>query len=191
MEIRIYIALIHYPVYDKNSRIITSSIVPYDIVDISRASKTFGVKSFYVIHPFKNQRNTIKRIINFWTKEEGSFYNLDRKEALSLVKVKRNLNEALLDIEKIEKRKPKIILTSAKKYEKSIDYQVLKKLIINDPILIIFGTGWGIVINKIKYDFILEPIIGFPKENNYNHLTVRSACSIILDRIINLFRAFS
>lgn len=179
----IYVAIIHYPVYDINRKIIVSSIVPYDIVDMSRACRTFGVKKFFIIHPFKAQRETVKRIINFWTKEKGSFYNEDRKEALKLVEIKRNLNDVLKEIEKIENKKPKIILTSAKKYDGAIDYKTIKEIINENPTLIVFGTGWGIVVNKINYDYILEPIYGFPEGNDYNHLTVRSACSIILDRI--------
>lgn len=184
---KLYIALIHYPVYDINKKIIVSSIVPYDIVDISRASRTFGVKKYFIVHPFKAQRDTIKRIIDFWTKEKGSFYNEDRKEALKLVSIKRNLNEVIKFIEKEENKKPKIILTSARKFENNINYEKLKEIIIEYPVLIVFGTGWGIVVDKVKHDFILEPIYGFPKENSYNHLTVRSACSIILDRITKLF----
>lgn len=185
---RIYIALIHNPVFDKNGKIITSSIVPYDIVDISRAARTFGVINFYVVHPFKSQRDTIKRVLKFWIEEKGSFYNEDRKEALKLVKIKRNLNEVIKEVKENEKIEPKIILTSAKKYEENINYEFLKDILSKYPIIILFGTGWGIVKDKIKYDYILEPIFGFPSNNNYNHLTVRSACSIILDRICNLFR---
>lgn len=187
---RIYIGLIHYPVYDINKKIIVSSIVPYDIVDISRASRTFGVKKYYIIHPFKSQRDTVKRIIDFWTKEKGSFYNEDRKEALKLVRIKRSLKEAIKEIEKEEGEKPKIILTSARKFENNINYEKLKEIIINYPTLIVFGTGWGIAIDKIEYDYILEPIYGYPKENSYNHLTVRSACSIILDRIVRSLSSF-
>lgn len=188
---KIYICLIHYPVFDKNNKIITSSIVPYDIVDISRASKTFGVKNFYIVHPYKNQRETIKRVIKFWTEEKGSFYNEDRKEALKLLKIKGNLDEVIKEIKKNEDMDPKIILTSAKKYEENINYKFLKSLILTNPIILLFGTGWGIVKEKIRYDYILEPILGFPEDNDYNHLTVRSACSIILDRICYLFRRSS
>lgn len=186
---KIYIALIHYPVFDKNSKIITSSIVPYDVVDISRASKTFSVRNFYIVHPYKNQRDTIKRVIKFWTEEKGSFYNEDRKEALKLVKIKRNLNEVIEEIRNIENIEPKIVLTSAKKYKENISFGFLKSIILKSPVLILLGTGWGIVKEKIKYDYILEPISGFPEGNEYNHLTVRSACSIILDRLCNLFRS--
>lgn len=187
---RLYIALIHYPVYDINKKIIVSSIVPYDIVDISRASRTFGVKKYFIVHPFKAQRETVKRIIDFWTKEKGSFYNEDRKEALKLVIIKKNLDDVVKFIEKEEKEKPKIVLTSARRFENNINYEMLKEIILKYPTLIIFGTGWGIAVEKVKYDYILEPIYGFPKENNYNHLTVRSACSIILDRITRLLSSF-
>ena len=43
------------------------------------------------------------------------------------------------------------------------------------PYLILFGTGWGLTSE------ILEPIRGKTK---YNHLCVRSAVSIILDRLL-------
>jgi hypothetical protein len=48
--------------------------------------------------------------------------------------------------------------------------------------LLIFGTGWGIaeeIVNRA--DHRLEPIKGV---ENYNHLAVRSAAAIILDRIM-------
>jgi len=50
------------------------------------------------------------------------------------------------------------------------------------PYLILFGTGWGMTEELIgKADAVLPPILG---ENEYNHLSVRSATAIILDRLI-------
>jgi hypothetical protein len=44
-----------------------------------------------------------------------------------------------------------------------------------------FGTGWGMIDELIeRADYYLDPIEG-PVE--YNHLSVRSACAIILDRL--------
>ena len=55
---------------------------------------------------------------------------------------------------------------------KTIDY----------PILILFGTGFGLTDEVMDSSYkILEPIRGNTK---YNHLSVRSAVSIILDRLL-------
>jgi hypothetical protein len=51
------------------------------------------------------------------------------------------------------------------------------------PYLLIFGTGWGIAPEVVRNaDYRLEPIRG---TDDYNHLAVRSAVAIILDRISN------
>jgi len=45
-----------------------------------------------------------------------------------------------------------------------------------------FGTGFGLASEVLdKADYILDPITGV---NGYNHLPVRSAVAIILDRLI-------
>ena len=50
------------------------------------------------------------------------------------------------------------------------------------PIYLIFGTGWGLTEEMVKScDYILEPVWG---RGDFNHLSVRSAASIILDRLL-------
>lgn len=180
-----YIGLVHYPVYDRKGKIVASSILPYDIVDISRLSKTFGIKKFYVIHPFYNQREAIKRILKFWTKGGGRFFNKYRREALKLIKLTSEIGDAVSSIENYEKTRPIIIITSANAEDKTITFKEAKELINKHSVLILFGTGWGIVREKISFDYQLEPIRGYPEGNEYNHLSVRSACAITLDRLFN------
>jgi hypothetical protein len=49
------------------------------------------------------------------------------------------------------------------------------------PFLILFGTGWGLTQEvKDSSDYVLVPIEG----KGYNHLSVRSAVAIILDRLL-------
>jgi hypothetical protein len=51
------------------------------------------------------------------------------------------------------------------------------------PELLIFGTGWGLTREVLdRCDDLLEPVRG---TGDYNHLSVRSAASIILDRLRN------
>lgn len=76
-----------------------------------------------------------------------------------------------------------IITTSAHTFPNSISYKGLSEKIFNDdkPYLFLFGTGWGLIQEVMDMsDFILEPIRGTTK---YNHLSVRAAVAIILDRI--------
>ena len=50
------------------------------------------------------------------------------------------------------------------------------------PILLLFGTGWGLeksILNEA--DYVLDPIGGI---GEYNHLPVRAAIAIVLDRLL-------
>ena len=47
----IYLALIHYPVYDRDHKVVTTSITNMDIHDIARSARTYGVKRFFVVTP--------------------------------------------------------------------------------------------------------------------------------------------
>jgi hypothetical protein len=51
-----------------------------------------------------------------------------------------------------------------------------------DPIVLAFGTAWGLSpAFMAEADFVLEPLAG---SGDYNHLSVRSAAAIILDRLL-------
>jgi hypothetical protein len=50
------------------------------------------------------------------------------------------------------------------------------------PYLILLGTGWGLTETVFSQsDYVLEAVAG---DSDYNHLSVRSAAAIILDRLI-------
>ncbi len=52
-----------------------------------------------------------------------------------------------------------------------------------EPYLILFGTGWGIAKEVMeKADYALKPIEG---NTDYNHLSVRSAAAVVLDRLLS------
>jgi hypothetical protein len=184
----LYVVLLHYPVYNKNKDIIATSIVTHDIHDISRASKTFGVKKFYLVQPLENERKMVERIILFWN-TKGKDYNPNRLEAVSVISIKDNFGSVIEEIKSIEQNKPLLIGTSAKEQEvENISFEKTALLLTeNNTVVLIFGTGWGIADEiKCKLDYFLPPIAGF---GEFNHLSVRSAVSIILDRIISNYKA--
>jgi len=180
---KLYLGLLHYPVYNKNKEIITSAITNFDIHDISRASKTFGVDKYFIITPENGQKSVMGKIIEHWQKGFGATYNKDRKTALDITSIVNSLDDAIDTIIKDTGKKPIVTATSAKKDENYSLYTIDKMRTLledknEDPILLIFGTGYGMVMKDIpQIKNLLEPIYGV---GDYNHLSVRSAVSIYL-----------
>ena len=179
----VYLALVHAPVYNKNMETVATSITNLDLHDIARCAATYGLKRYYVVHPAEAQRKLAARIMGFWQDGYGAEYNPDRQEAFKRVKIAESLTEVYAEIANEQGRSPVKVATDARKYANTINYTQLRQDIETSdvPVLLLFGTGWGLLREEVeKMDRILEPIYG-PTE--YNHLSVRSAVAIILDRL--------
>ena len=185
---RLYIGLLHYPVYNKNYERIASAITTLDLHDLSRLTRTYGVKRCFVITPLEDQQRLAERVLKHWTAGYGARYNRYRKEALELIAVAPSLDEAVKEIAEIEGKEPLIIATDASKQtEKSLTYLEAIDVINADRVVIlIFGTAWGLDEEVIhRADYMLKPIEGC---TDYNHLSVRTAAAIILDRLMGRYR---
>lgn len=178
----LYVALTHYPVLNKNGDVIVSAITNLDLHDIARVSKTYGVRSFYVITPLEEQQVLIETIVSHWVKGAGARYNPKRREALELIDIKASIAEVKEHIKKKEGDFPKTVVTSAKNNPDNIGFGTFRDLMQGDHVyLLIFGTAWGLAEECMtEADYFLDPIKGNSK---YNHLSVRSASAIILDRL--------
>ena len=64
----LYVGLVHYPIYDKNFNVIATAITNYDLHDISRSAKTYGVKKYFIIHHIPGQLDMVHKIMDFWEK---------------------------------------------------------------------------------------------------------------------------
>jgi hypothetical protein len=180
----LYIALLHYPVYNKNGKVVTTSIANTDIHDIARLSRTYGVQNYFVVNPLSAQRDLAYEIIDHWRQGYGAVFNPSRREAFELVMLKASLGDVQAEILEQTGTLPQIIVTGANFKDRLLSCDELKKKIRNDnlPYLIIFGTGSGIaqeIVDMAHYR--LEPVKGI---GDYNHLAVRSAVAIIIDRIM-------
>jgi hypothetical protein len=185
MNENVFIALLHHPVYNKDGDIITTTVTNYDLHDISRAARTYGINKYYVVNQLKSQQALVKRMLDYWTSGFGADYNKTRHEAFKVMEIIDTLDDTIEDIKDRTGEKPVIITTSAKKSEETMSFKNLSEKInqTNRPYLVIFGTGWGLTKEIIdRSDYLLEPIEG---NTDYNHLSVRSAASIIMDRLLS------
>ncbi|MPL60388.1 hypothetical protein SDC9_05949 [bioreactor metagenome] len=184
MSAPVYLGLVHYPIYNKNDEVITTAITNFDIHDIARTSRTYDIKQYFIIHPLETQTGLARDIINYWQEGYGSEYNPDRKEAFSILNIVPDIEKAVNHIKSVEGEYPVIVTTDARKFANTVSYAKIREDIAtgNTPCLLLFGTGWGIEKSVMgKFDYILEPIYG---PCDYNHLPVRAAVAIILDRLL-------
>ena len=183
----LHVALVHYPVLNKNNDIIASAVTNLDLHDIARVAKTYGVKSFYVVTPLKDQIALVARVISHWTNGAGSTYNPKRRQALELIRVRETLESVIDDIRKNSHNgeDPRTVVTSAKDQNTNLSFSEFSELLKNRAsYLLVLGTAWGLAESIISAaDFVLDPVKG---NTNYNHLPVRSAAAIILDRLLGL-----
>jgi len=178
----LYLALIHHPVTNKKGDIIASALTTIDLHDIARAAATFGAAGFYVVTPLEDQMRLAGEVLDHWITGVGGRLNPLRKQALEKIKVVPSFEKAVTDLEAEHQKKVTTVATSASRYSRAVTArQLAETLESNGPVVMAFGTAWGLsepFVNQC--DRILEPINGW---DNYNHLSVRSAVSIILDRI--------
>ncbi|MDR1020608.1 MAG: tRNA (guanosine(37)-N1)-methyltransferase TrmD [Synergistaceae bacterium] len=178
-----YVLLLHHPVLDKNGGKSTTAITGMDVHDISRACRTYGIKKYFVVTPLAPQREMVKKIASHWLTGYGAEFNPDRKEAMGLVKTSPSLGSALDWIEEREKASPFTIATTARHRDGGSHWSGVKRqlLEISRPAVFIFGTGSGLHDEVLsRSSVVMRPISGGNRD--YNHLSVRNAVSIVLDR---------
>jgi hypothetical protein len=179
----LYVALIHYPVVNKNGETIASALTNLDLHDISRATRTYGLKAFFVVTPLVDQKRLIKKIISHWTEGIGAQYNPQRRSALEMIRVNDTYADVIDQIAVWEGVDPITVATCARTYPASIRFQKCRAMLKNGkPYVLVLGTAWGLSEDFIlAADYVLEPIVG---TSDYNHLSVRSAAAIIFDRLL-------
>lgn len=178
----LHIALMHHPVLNKAGKQICSSLTNLDIHDIARAALCNGVKNYWIIHPQKEQLKLLSSILDFWNASKDLPYNPSRSEALSIIKHTQTFESLIDNITTQEATRPTIITTTARSMPRQIGFDKLKLIHQSPrPILLVFGTAHGLADEvHARANYILAPLTG---TGSYNHLSVRSAVAVILDRV--------
>jgi hypothetical protein len=184
LDLCLDLALIHYPVVNRKKEIIGSAVTNLDLHDIARAGKTYGVRTYWVVTPYPLQQELAKTLVQHWTEGYGGTVNPDRAAALALIRISSSLEEVLSEITQRDGAKPQVIATSARPQENNLSYSEVQHLLLQrqQGLLLLFGTAWGLAPEIMdQADAVLQPIQG---PGPFNHLSVRSAASIILDRLL-------
>jgi tRNA (guanine37-N1)-methyltransferase len=177
----LFVTLVHYPVLNKAGKEVTTSLTNLDVHDIARVSATYGLGGYVICTPLKDQQVLASRIIDHWSQGSGSGFNPDRKEALSKVIVRNDLSEAIRHVRDVTGEIPYVAATSAR--EGNMPLVDLRPVLNERPVLLVLGTGSGLA------DSIIEQADGLTRPvrflSRYNHLSVRSAASIMIDRLLS------
>lgn len=179
----LHIALVHHPVVNKKKEVIGSAVTNLDIHDIARTARTYGVGSYFISTPYEDQHTLVQELLDHWLSGYGATYNPARKEALEIVRPVFSVNEAIEALTLEYGIRPTLVTTSAIEQANTISYVDLGNTIKEkQPVLLLFGTAHGLAQEILEQcEFSLPPIKG---GTDYNHLSVRSAASIIMDRLL-------
>ncbi|NOZ00903.1 MAG: RNA methyltransferase [Deltaproteobacteria bacterium] len=178
------VALVHYPIYNRNRERVTTSVTTVDVHDIARTARTYAVEPFYVVTPVQAQREMVGRIVDHWA-TEGRRRDHPRAEAISKVRLVPSLEGAVSDFIAEYGVEPLTVVTGASMKSDIIPFEKVREIMatMNEKgLLLVFGTGWGLTADLAgAADIRLEPIKGV---DGFNHLPVRAAVAIVLDRLI-------
>jgi hypothetical protein len=180
---RVAIALVHHPVLDGQGATVTTAVTNLDVHDLSRSARTYGCTDYFVAHPIAAQRELCERILAHWTEGSSGKRIPDRREALTVLRVVDSLEAAL---EALGGRAAvEVWVTAARALGDSLPFPAARARREGEgkTVLLVFGTGWGLAPDVLSAaDALLEPIRA--ARGDYNHLSVRSACAIALDRLL-------
>ncbi|MBX3272858.1 MAG: RNA methyltransferase [Sandaracinaceae bacterium] len=176
-----WIALVHHPVVDREGALITTAITNLDVHDIARSARTYDLPGYFLVTPIEAQRRLVERILGHWRDGAGARRVPERAEALARVEVVASMEEAAARVEARAGAAPLSIVTSARAGREATPYVEAARRCAERPAILWFGTGHGLApVVMEQADLVLPPIRGVAA---YNHLSVRAAVAITLDRL--------
>jgi len=181
---RVSAALVHHPVLDRQGAVVTTAITNLDLHDIARSVHTYGLEALYIVHPVAAQRELAGKVKEHWTTGSGARRIPDRTPALQKLQMVDVLDDAMAALGS----GAELWTTSASVRGESLSHAAGRERLAGDgpPVLIVFGTGWGLVEAVCeRADVHLAPILS-QRSDGYNHLSVRAAAAILFDRLLGV-----
>lgn len=183
------VVLLHYPVTNRGGEPITTSVTNLDIHDIARTARTYEMDHYFLVTPIIEQHEVVGRILGHWQRPQSKEWHPDRFEALSRVELVAYFDDVK---KRLDERYPgyplEVVMPDARPLEKQVGYSELRTRWSQEEKpgikIVVLGTGGGVspVFYPEVHNF-LAPIYGPQGSKGYNHLSVRAAAAIILDRL--------
>jgi hypothetical protein len=139
-----------------------------------------------MVTPLQDQQVLIRRLLDHWCRGVGKELHPDREEALKRLRIAEDLTTVKEAIRQERGEPPVIWATTAKEQLGAMPHDQARRLLVGSdrPYLLLFGTGWGLAPAALQeVDAVLEPI---PGRGAYNHLSVRCAAAILMDRLLRM-----
>jgi tRNA (guanine37-N1)-methyltransferase len=176
---RTHVALVHHPIVDRNGAVITSALTNFDIHDLARSSLTYGLAGYWIVTPIESQRDKAAFIADQWSADAKGDH---RARALALVRTAASIDDVIAEL-----GNPIVVGTSARgdafpgAVRQSPPELAADLAFESRSVLLLLGTGWGLAEALIpSVSRVLAPI---DAGTGWNHLSVRSAAAILLDRL--------
>ncbi len=166
---------------------LTTTLTNLDLHDLARSARTYGAEAFFMVHPVASQRMLAQRIKRHWVQGAGRKRIPDRAEALALLRCVATVEEARAGLAGPDEPPSELWTTAADARGAKVHSNSEARAALREdgpPVLLCFGTGWGLAPElTTAADVRIEPIQP-PGGGGYNHLSVRAACAITLDRLL-------
>jgi len=194
LRARTHLALVHHPCVDRTGKIVTTSLTNFDVHDLARSTMTYGLAAYHIVTPVTVHREKAAHIASMWLEDEAARAQAarapspgSRSSALALVRTADSVETVLAELTAEYGRPPLVVGTSARPESfpwaarRSPSEFLAEATLDPAPVLILLGTGWGLADQLIpSVSRVLAPIEG---ASDWNHLSVRSAGAILLDRL--------
>lgn len=185
MRSHIHLAIRHDEVLDKTGSLVDSSITQVDLHDLCRLARTYGLGSVRCITRLPSQQSLVRKMLGFWHEGAGRDYNPKRRDALSLLHLHDSFDQCLESLQGENAKPPLVIGTSARIHQKNLEFQQLSNIMLSSgrQTVLVFGTAWGLSETQLhRCDGVLPAVQGY---DGFNHLSVRCAAAILIDRLFH------
>ncbi len=179
----LWVALVHHPVLDRDGSVVTTSVTNLDVHDLARSARTYRAAGLIIVTPIEAQRRIVERIVGYWNEPAHAARIPGRRDALAIVHAAPSIDEARRIADAAGR--VELIATSARPGAGRWPLEQAREAIRSSPEahrMILLGTGWGLAPDVLEAcDAVLAPV---EERSDYNHMSVRSAGAVILDRLL-------
>lgn len=174
---KLSVAIVHHPCLNKNGDEVCATVSEYDVFDASRLSLAYPIHRMYIVNNQPAQRELVFRLLKHGNDcssradERGVFSKTMWAADLSAVRAE------------FEGPPPVVVATSARAPSNVsiVSFSRVRELLQDHRVILVVGKAWGLAQSVLnEADFVLEPI---DAGTGYNHLSVRSALAILIDRL--------